>query len=167
MRVEIVESLASPSEMPGEAFSDVAVERALKNFLGVMGGDDSLFAAQNAGVRLRNVDGNQCLCAGTLLIRFRDAQLAQNRTAQFSLVAKLGELLKQAGSADALAAMLSLSPPGADSAQQEPALTLRLEATANSPEQAGLRWGLGLAHVQQALLFVSRVLRQQLTRTEN
>lgn len=162
MRVEIVDSLAGRSEAPGEAFSDLAVERALKNFLGATSGDESLFAAENAGVRLSNATENQYVCAGTLLIRFRDAQLGQNRTAQFSLLAKVSELLRQAGSADALVALLSLHSPEAGSGQQEPTLELRLEATANSPEQAGLRWGLGLAHVQQALLFMSRVVRQQL-----
>jgi hypothetical protein len=39
---------------------------------------------------------------------------------------------------------------------------MRLAAKGNTPEQAVLRWGLGLAHLQQALLFTSRHLRQQI-----
>jgi hypothetical protein len=31
-------------------------------------------------------------------------------------------------------------------------------------EQAELRWGLGVAHLQQALLFLSRAVRQQKAR---
>jgi hypothetical protein len=38
-----------------------------------------------------------------------------------------------------------------------------LEAVGDSNEQATLRWGLGLAHVQQALLFSSRYLRQKIS----
>jgi len=38
---------------------------------------------------------------------------------------------------------------------------MELEAAGDSSEQATLRWGLGLAHLQQALLFTSRYLRQQ------
>lgn len=162
MRVEIVESLAGRSEAPGEAFSDLSVERALKNFVGAISGDDSLFDTENAGVKLWHAAQNQSVCAGTFVLKLRDSKLAQSRTAQFSLIEKLTELLKQAGSADALVALISVSPAGTNTVQQEFALQLRLEATANSPEQAGLRWGLGLAHVQQALLFMSRVLRQQL-----
>jgi hypothetical protein len=41
------------------------------------------------------------------------------------------------------------------------ALCIRLIAFGDSSEQAGLRWALGLAHLQQALLFTSRLLRQQ------
>jgi hypothetical protein len=37
-----------------------------------------------------------------------------------------------------------------------------LEARGTGGEQARLRWGLGVAHVQQALLFTSRYLRQQM-----
>jgi hypothetical protein len=39
-------------------------------------------------------------------------------------------------------------------------LRIELEAVGNNGDQAALRWGLGLAHLQQALLFTSRYLRQ-------
>jgi hypothetical protein len=42
---------------------------------------------------------------------------------------------------------------------------IRLAAKAESAEQAVLRWGLGLAHLQQALLFTSRHLRMHLAQT--
>lgn len=160
MRVEIVESLQSPDQ-PGRVFSDVAVERAVKNFLLAMGDDESLFQAQNTGVRLLSLAENQSVCSGTLVFRVRDSRFARGRSAYTSLAEKLSELLRQAGSADALAARLSIGAGERDAAPGEFALLLQLEASANSPEQAGLRWGLGLAHVQQAVLFASRVLRQQ------
>jgi hypothetical protein len=43
------------------------------------------------------------------------------------------------------------------------ALRVDLEAVGDSNEQATLRWGLGLAHLQQALLFTSRHLRQKIS----
>jgi hypothetical protein len=39
-------------------------------------------------------------------------------------------------------------------------LGIELEAVGDNSDQAALRWGLGLAHLQQALLFTSRYLRQ-------
>jgi hypothetical protein len=44
-------------------------------------------------------------------------------------------------------------------------LWIRLAAKGESPEQAVLRWGLGLTHIQQALLFSSRFLRLHLANT--
>ena len=39
-------------------------------------------------------------------------------------------------------------------------LGIELEAVGDNGDQAALRWALGLAHLQQALLFTSRHLRQ-------
>ena len=41
-------------------------------------------------------------------------------------------------------------------------LALLLRARGETAGQAEIRWGLGLAHLQQALLFVSRGVRQRL-----
>jgi hypothetical protein len=40
-------------------------------------------------------------------------------------------------------------------------LQLSLQAKGTSPSQAQMRWGLGLAHVQQALLFAARELTRE------
>ena len=42
------------------------------------------------------------------------------------------------------------------------ALRITLTARGNSAEQARMRWGLGIARLQQSLLFVSRAMRQKL-----
>jgi hypothetical protein len=42
------------------------------------------------------------------------------------------------------------------------ALRIILTARGNSAEQARMRWGLGIARLQQSLLFVSRAMRQKL-----
>ena len=41
-------------------------------------------------------------------------------------------------------------------------LSIRLVAEGSSAQQAELRWGLGLARIQQALLFRSRTLKQKI-----
>ncbi len=41
-------------------------------------------------------------------------------------------------------------------------LRIQLSARGVTPQQAELRWGFGLARIQQALLFVSRTIRQQI-----
>jgi hypothetical protein len=73
------------------------------------------------------------------------------------MVQKLVELLRGAGSAETLASRICLVKQAGGTA-----LRLRLEARATCGEQARLRCGVGVAHVQQALLFTSRYLRQQL-----
>lgn len=167
MRVEVVESLPVQDAGSLTALDDAAVDRALRSFFAAIEGDDSLFAgAALSGVLGGNTAGEGALCTGDFELSFRGANLAGNRTLHFSLVEKLSELLKQAGSSDSLAASLCLSPnPASETRPAGLALRLRLEARGNSPEQAGLRWGLGLAHVQQALLFTSRYLRQQLAQS--
>ncbi len=71
-------------------------------------------------------------------------------------------VLVQRESGDALRAELLIAPvtfPG-----QTSGFCLRLILHANGPtlEQAQVRWGFGLARVQQALLFASRTLRQEI-----
>lgn len=52
-----------------------------------------------------------------------------------------------------------------DTRQDGYALSFFLCATGESPDQAELRWGLGLARMQQAFLYLSRVLRQQIAQS--
>ena len=162
MRVDVIEAITEREGAAGEAYSDAAVERALKNFLAAIASEDSLFAGEAAGVVLGTGNSGESVCAGTISLKFRDEKLVRSRQAHFSLLEKLSDLLKQAGSAESLRALLSAGSVVSDRQEPEYALRMRLEATGNSREQAGLRWGLGLAHVQQAVLFTSRSLRQQL-----
>ena len=167
MRVEVVEALPEQDKAAFRSFSDAAVERALKSFLGVISAEDSLFTAEPGGILAGNVSAGETMCSGRITLKFRDEALAANRGAHFSLLQKLSELLKQASSAESLNALLCISTGASDAKQPKFALTMRLEATGNSADQAALRWGLGLAHVQQALLFTSRSLRQQLAQPGN
>ncbi len=60
---------------------------------------------------------------------------------------------------DALRVELQISPAQFAGGRQGFRLRLLLFANAATPEKAKLRWSLGLARVQQALLFLARAIR--------
>ncbi len=170
MRVDVVESLPLLDETGSPAVDDAGAERALRSFFAAIESDDSLFTCEAPRARLTDATSGStpgaALCSGDFVLRFRGASLGGNRRLHFSLVEKLVELLKVAGSAEWLTARICLtSDSGGEGKPAGFALRLRLEAQGNSAEQAGLRWGLGVAHVQQALLFTSRYLRQQIAQS--
>jgi hypothetical protein len=76
---------------------------------------------------------------------------------------RLVDLWMRESSGDALSARLEILPCKYGAARKEgAALRLTLVAKSASAEQARIRWGLGIVRVQQALLFVSRAMRQKL-----
>jgi methylmalonyl-CoA mutase cobalamin-binding subunit len=163
MRVEVVDLLPETGEAGGEV-ADAAVERAVKNFVAAMGNEDSLFAVKKLeAVRTSGAPDADPVCGGAFALEFREASQARSQSAHFSLLQKLAELLKDAGSPDTLVVTLCVcSGSVAEEGGAGFGVRVRLEAKGKTSEQAALRWGLGLAHVQQALLFTSRYLRQQL-----
>ena len=87
------------------------------------------------------------------------------RSSYESLASGLRELLERESGADTLTAEVCLlrcnyRPPG----RAGYAMRLILTGRGGTPAQAELRWGLGIAHLQQALLFLSRAVRQQQAR---
>lgn len=167
MRVDVMESLPVQDRAGSPAVQDAGSERALRSFFAAIESDDSLFTCEapvpRVGDRSATSVPGGALCSGDFVLRFCGESLGSNRRLHFSLVEKLVELLKADGSAEWLAARICLtSDSGAEAKPPGFALRLRLEAQGSSSEQAALRWGLGVAHVQQALLFTSRYLRQQI-----
>ncbi len=82
-----------------------------------------------------------------------------------SLVEGLRELLERESGADTLAAEVCvLRCDYRGSRRPGYAMRLILAGRGSTPAQAELRWGLGVAHLQQALLFLSRAVRQQKVR---
>lgn len=172
MRVTVAEKMAPCVARAGQSGEGTAQALASKNFLAAIGGEDSMFRIAQPLV------GPSCekpaavsICSGDIVLEFREAEQRGKRGLHFALLEKLVELLKDAGSPESLEATLCLtsaSIPAGDSEKREKrsaaelALWLRLDAKGDSPEQAVLRWGLGLTHLQQALLFTSRHLRLQL-----
>jgi hypothetical protein len=62
---------------------------------------------------------------------------------------------------EAIWADLSISPARFAAENIGYCIRLSVYAGGSSPQQAEVRWGLAMAHAQQALLFASRALRQQ------
>lgn len=175
MRVDVVEKMARRTGGAAEVTADAAASLAVKNFLAAIDSEDSLFCVAQplAGPAADQSAGGR-IYSGDIVLEFRQVEHSRRKSLHFLLVEKLAELLKEAGSQESLATTLclttasgSVGTPGSPEglSQKELALWIRLAATGDSYEQAMLRWGLGLAHLQQALLFTSRHLRLHLTRT--
>jgi hypothetical protein len=154
---------------------DPAAGLAIKSFLAAIESDVSLFCVAQplAGPSADEAAGGR-VYFGDIVLEFREAEHSRNRRLHFVLMEKLIELLKEAGSQESLETTLCLtsgsismsaSEDPVEPNQKELALWMRLAAKGDSAEQAVLRWGLGLAHIQQALLFTSRHLRMRLAPT--
>lgn len=162
--MEAVEKIPERPKGDGTGAGDAAANLAIKGFVAVMESEDSLFtllepilaSATNERATLRDFSGD-------VVLGFKQAEHGRRRDLQFALVERLIDLLQKAGSAEHLEAKLCLATKvQGQEGQPTNALHVRLAATGDSKEQAALRWGLGLAHLQQALLFTSRHLRQHL-----
>jgi hypothetical protein len=166
MRILVVEKIPEHPMANPAAIEEPAVKLALQNFRSALQSDDSMFDSQEDGTGPVAASGDGAArCAGEFLVTFRDA--AGNRGMYFQLIQKLIELLKDAGSQEVMAVFLCLTSEKLRGIPKEAlGLKIRLEATGDSNEKAALRWGLGLAHLQQALLFTSRYLRQKTKQDE-
>lgn len=166
MRVIIAEKMAPRILGAGTITAETL---ASKNFLAAIESGDSLFRIGQpliGPVCVKSAGAN--VCSGDIIIEFREAEQRGKQGLHFALLEKLAELLKDAGSQETLEATLCLTSgsisAGDSETRERPntkelGLWLRLDAKGDSPEQALLRWGLGLTHLQQALLFTSRHLR--------
>lgn len=164
MRVEAVEKIVETAGGTTEACLGPGASLAVKNFVTVIESDDSLFlATQPLQGRAEGIPAGGSAYLGELVLRFRAPELARDSKVYFLLLEKLIELLGNAGSRETLVAKLCLTAANQEKASKDGfEIWLQLTAIGDTPEQAELRWGLGLAHVQQALLFTSRYLRQYL-----
>jgi hypothetical protein len=175
MRVEAVGEMLKRMAGPGVVASDGPTGLAIKSFLAGIESDDSLFcvALPLAGPSADEAVGDR-VYFGDIVLEFRDPENRLNKRLHFLLMEKLIELLKEAGSQESLETTLCLTSGSISVSasgnpvkpnQKELALWVRLAAKGDSAEQAVLRWGLGFAHIQQALLFTSRHLRMHLAQT--
>ncbi len=168
MRIEVAESMPEYPAAKATAIDEPSVKLALQNFRSALESDDSMFDSQEAG-NAPSAAGHEgaARCAGEFLVAFRDPEQARNRGMYFQLIQKLTELLKDSGSPEVMTVFICLISGGRKKKPKGTfGLRICLEATGDSNEQAALRWGLGLAHLQQALLFTSRYLRQKTSRKE-
>jgi hypothetical protein len=172
MRVEAVGEMPKRTAAPRAVAGDAPTVLAIKSFLAAIESDVSLFcvAQSLAGPSADEAAGGR-VYFGDIVLEFREVENRRNKRLHFLLMEKLIELLKEAGSQESLETTLcltsgsiSVSASGnpVEPNQKELALWVRLAAKGDSAEQAVLRWGLGFAHIQQALLFTSRHLRMHL-----
>ena len=183
MRIEIaVETedaalrLDFPWERPGERYLDLrsdaraiaAIEPArryvpLGRFLDVVNGADSVFCTAKCSTHVtqgaaapREAHG----FASSVHLLFAEEKY-NFRVEHFDGLAKqLQDLLVRDSPADSLEAELRVRHCRFRTAGRDGfCLVILLQARGTTAEQAELRWGLGLARIQQALLFLSRVVR--------
>jgi len=161
MRVDIVAEIAN---LKSEAFEEASESQALADFRGAVRAKDSFFHLQESVAGFQERSGQaRATYVGRFVIAFRRLDLSADRNLYFILLQALQELLKNTSSSDALFATMCVTAPATDATHaSEPSLILQLEALGVTPEQAKLRWGLGLQHVQEALLSASDLLRQHL-----
>jgi hypothetical protein len=184
MRVEIVEEAEGtpPASVfpPGENYFDLranpqAIEQIgaarkylpLRNFLVSVNSGESVFTTASIATRSDSpatVSADLAYeFASQVRIVFAEPSLNWERRYYVDLGSGLKELLER-DTADAIRAVLRISSCEFTAEKQLGfCLDIRLVAEGASAQQAELRWGLGLVRVQQALLFRSRALKQQIS----
>jgi hypothetical protein len=151
-----------------EAIEQVPAARQyvpLRNFLTSINGAESVFCT--AGV-FTKCDSPAAVSAGPAYefasqagIVFAEPSLNWERRHYEDLASTLKQLLER-DAADSVRAALRISPCDFKHENRRGfCLSIRLVAEGSSAQQAELRWGLGLARIQQALLFRSRSLKQR------
>ena len=173
MRTEIVPEIAGLRErvLRGKdgVLERVGESQALADFRAVLSARESFFRLQDsvAGFLGHSGDAHGAY-VGQFVIVFRRLDLSSNLRLYSLLLQTLQELLKQVTSSDALfLTMCVLAPLAEQAPASEPSIVLRLEAIGSAPEQAELRWSLGLAHIQEALLSASQLLKQHLAKADS
>ena len=140
----------------------------LRNFLASVNGAESIFATAGAATKSDSPAtvsaGSAYEFASQATIVFAAPGFNWERKNYAGLASGLKELLER-DTADAVRAALRISPCDFTAESRRGfRLSIRLVAEGSSAQQAEFRWGLGLARVQQALLFRSRALKQQIAR---
>jgi hypothetical protein len=141
--------------------------RPLRSFLAAVNSADSVFATARAKTWLgRNEPASSpdsCEFSSRVDLVFASEQFNVDRARYDELCRRLQELLTRDAAPDTLRAELRVCPCRFLALGRAGfCLRMILSARGSAPEQAELRWGLGLARLQQALLFCSRILRQQM-----
>ena len=137
----------------------------LRVFLVALNGEDSVFATARCGLSRREQSsshpGTQEFSSEIVLV-FAEMPFNCEQVRFEELSRRLAELLEREGGAEYLSVRLCLRQCRfAVASHGGFCLSVLLSARGATAEQAEMRWGLALARVQQALLFLSRVLRQK------
>jgi hypothetical protein len=147
-----------------EQISSARQHAPLRTFLAAVNGPESLFTSASVTTKCdlpAAVAGEAYEFASQISLVFADSSLNFDRDRYETLTSSLKELLER-DSGDTVRTVLRIAPCDfiADK-KRGYCLGIRLVAQGISPEQAEIRWGLGLARLQHALLFRARVLKQE------
>lgn len=181
MRVNIVEEIESSTPAPvfppeqkyvnlrtnPNAMDQIAGAREhlpLRNFLATVNRAESIFSTARATTKSdvpAAVPADRAYeFASQSTLVFTDPDLNWDHKNYSDLASGLKELLERETGDKVRAVLLISSCQFADQTRRGFCLGIRLVAEGDTAQQAETRWGLGLARVQQALLFRSRALRQ-------
>jgi hypothetical protein len=138
--------------------------RPLRTFLAEVNGGDSVFATVRCGTWPVVVEAGTATREFASCVELVFAEQGHNRDRALweDVAVRVEQLLGRETADESLRAELRLHPCRFRATNAAGfTLAVFLYARGGSIEQAELRWGLGLARIQQALLFTSRALRQQ------
>jgi hypothetical protein len=184
MRVEAANSLfsAKPIELPwksadGGQFLDlrqdasqlalIDVAREYPPFgtlLTAINGDSSIFESTRAKVWQTQATSGADACEfhSRVELVLRYEQLRNSTEHAEDAMRRLVDLWMRESSADSVSLKIELLPcKFVLSGHSGGAIRIETIARGESPEQARMRWGLGITRVQQAILFVSRAMRKK------
>jgi hypothetical protein len=183
MRVEIVEEAEDQAPAPvfppeknyldlranPHAIEGIAAARQylpLRNFLGSVNSEESIFITANATTKsdlpAAVSAGPAYEFASQVTLVFAEPSLNWERRHNVDLSSGLKELLERDTADPSRATLRTSSCDFTAENRRGFCLSIRLVAEGSSAQQAELRWGLGLARIQQALLFRSRTLKQKI-----
>ncbi len=139
----------------------------LRSFLVAVNSEDSVFTTTRCKTWLEQVaaasGAEACEFGSRIDLVFAPEPFNFQRSRYDNLTQRLQELLSRETAPDALLSELSVRPCRFHAADRLGfCLRILLRARGATSEQVELRWGLGLARIQQALLFISRIVRQQI-----
>jgi hypothetical protein len=137
----------------------------LGRFLATVNSEDSVFftASCRTEQSAAGTSGRPHLFSSRITLLFTQEEFNFDARHFAGWVSQLEKLLGRDSPADSLVATVRIGACHFAQLERDGFhLALTLTAEGDSPEQAELRWGLGLVRAQQALLFLSRVVRQHL-----
>ncbi len=137
----------------------------LMTFLAAVNGAGSLFATARAKVweEPASQSGAEFTFHSRVDLMFARPEFNFISERYEDVVQRLVTLWMRDTSGDSLSVRMEILPCAYGSEKKEgAALRLTLTSRSASAEQARVRWGLGIVRVQQAILFVSRAMRQKL-----
>ena len=139
----------------------------LGTFLTAIHGEQSIFSSVRAKTWVdnpgRNESGGSWEFHSRCDLILHYEQLRYSTSHAEDVMRRLVDLWMREPSAESLRLRIELLPCKFVAESREGgALRIEIIARGESAEQARMRWGLGVARVQQALLFVSRAVRQKM-----